>query len=213
MKQLIPALYTAALLFLTAPAQAQDGNAALYGPVPPADAAFVRVLNLSGDITEATVAGKSRAQTIGAGRLGNFVFVEPGPRRISVGGQHYETSLSPHSALTLVFNGQVLTPILDSFSENPKKALVSFYNLTEEPLALKTQDGRYTLIEPVPARQSGSRPVNEVKITLAAYAGDHQVTAFDEAFLKKGRSYSYLVVSDVDGYRTLSLANTLDAIE
>ena len=213
MKQFIHALYAATLLIVALPSQAQDGNAALYGPVPPANAAFVRVLNLTSELAEVAVAGKSRPQTVGAGRLGNFVFMGPGPRKISIGSQQYEGTLAAHSALTLVFDGQSLKPILDTFSENPKKALVSFYNLTEQPLALRTADGRYTLIDNVAAQQAGSRPVNEIKVSLAAYTGDHQLIGFEEVFLKKGRSYSYVVIPDADGYRALSLANALDAIE
>lgn len=213
MKQFITALYAATLLIVALPAQAQDGNAALYGPVPPADAAFVRVLNLTGELAEVAVSGKSRTQSVGAGRLGNFLFMEPGPRKISVGTRHFEDTLAAHAALTLVFDGQSLKPILETFSENPKKALVSFYNLTEQPLALRTADGRYTLIDNVAAQQAGSRSVNEIKVGLAAYTGDHQLVGFDEAFLKKGRSYSYVVIAGAEGYRTLSLANALDAIE
>lgn len=213
MKQLIHALYTAALLVLAQPSQAQDGNAALYGPVPPADAAFVRILNLSGETAEVLLSGKSRAQSVGAGRLGNFVFVEPGPRKISIGAHHQETDLPPHAALTLLFDGQNLRPILDSFSENPKKALVAFYNLTEQPLTLKTHDGRFTLIDNVAPLQASARPVNEIKISLAAFAGEQSLVGFDEAFLKKGRSYSYLVIPEAGGYRAMSLANALDAIE
>src|SRR5690606_1406975 len=169
MKQFITALYAATLLIVALPAQAQDGNAALYGPVPPADAAFVRVLNLTGELAEVAVTGKSRTQSVGAGRLGNFIFMEPGPRKISVGSRHFEDTLGAHAALTLVFDGQSLKPILETFSENPKKALVSFYNLTEQPLALRTADGRYTLIDNVAAQQAGSRSVNEIKVGLAAY--------------------------------------------
>ncbi|WP_068824721.1 alginate O-acetyltransferase AlgF [Pseudomonas sp. BMS12] len=202
-------------LCLTVPvlAHAQDGNAALYDAVAPAGSAFVRMLNLTGSGSELMVSGKSAAQKIGAGQLGNYQFVAPGAHKLSAGSTSLQTELKANSATTLVFDGQQLKPIADTYSEDSKKALIAFYNLTDKPLSLKTLDGKHAVVESVPSGQSGSRPVNEIKIGFAAYAGEQNLAKFDELFLKKGRSYSYLVIPDGAGVRTIASMNGLDSIK
>ena len=202
-------------LCLAAPlaASAQDGNAALYDAVAPAGSAYVRMLNLTAAGSELMVSGKSAAQKIGAGQLGNYQFVAPGAHKLSAGGTTLETSLNANSATTLIFDGQQLKPIADTYSEDSKKALIAFYNLTDKPLSLKTLDGKHAVVESVASGQTGSRQVNEIKIGFAAYAGDQNLAKFDELFLKKGRSYSYLVIPDGAGVRTIASMNGLDSIK
>ncbi|CAD5107304.1 alginate O-acetyltransferase AlgF [Zestomonas carbonaria] len=202
-------------LLLLAPlaAQAQDGNAALYGPVAPAGSAYVRVLNLSGAPAEVLLSGKASAQKVNAGQLGAYVFIAPGNRKITVNQTSQDANLQGNSAYTLVYDGSSLQSIVDPYSDDPKKALVAFYNLTDQPLALKTQDGKHAIVDNVAKNHSGVRPVNEIKIGFAAFNGEQSVARFDEQFLKKGRSYSYLVIPDGGSYRAISQANSLDAIE
>ncbi|MNJ81247.1 Alginate O-acetyl transferase AlgF [compost metagenome] len=61
--------------------------------------------------------------------------------------------------------------------------------------------------------QTGSRMVNEIKIGFAAYDDQQKVAQFDELFLKKGRSYSYVLLPQGTGYRSMSMANSIDASE
>lgn len=55
--------------------------------------------------------------------------------------------------------------------------------------------------------------VNEIKIGFAAYVDEQNVAQFDELFLKKGRSYSYVLLPKGAGYQSMSLANSIDPSE
>jgi alginate O-acetyltransferase complex protein AlgF len=101
----------------------------------------------------------------------------------------------------------------DIYVNEPKKAQLAFYNMTDTPVALKTVDGKHVVVEPIAKAQTGGRMVNEFKIAFAAYAGEQKVASFDEMFLKKGRSYSYVLLPNGAGYRAISQANSIDPAE
>lgn len=201
------------LLGLAGLAQAKDSNADLYDAVAPADSAFVRVLNLSSGSVEVSLSGKINPQKVAGGQLSGYRFVPNGVHRIAIGGQSLEADLKPNTASTVIYDGGKLTLLADAFVNEPKKAQVAFYNLTAEPVALKTVDGKHAIVEALPQNQTGGRMVNEIKIAFAAYAGDKSLATFDEQFLKKGRSYSYLLLPAGSGFRTISLANNIDPSE
>ena len=69
------------------------------------------------------------------------------------------------------------------------------------------------MVEGVASQQAGTRMVNEIKIGFAAYAGEQNLARFDELFLKKGRSYSYVVIPSGAGVRTIAAMNGLDSIK
>jgi len=71
-------------------------------------------------------------------------------------------------------------------------------------------DGKHVIVDPLSNGQTGSRMVNEIKIGFAAYEAEQKVASFDELFLKKGRSYSYVLLP---GGRSMSLANSIDPTE
>ncbi|GAD60831.1 alginate O-acetyltransferase AlgF [Aquipseudomonas alcaligenes] len=202
-------------LALLAPAlsPAQDGNAALYDAVAPAGSAYLRVLNLSASGAEVMLSGKSAAQKVSAGQLGNYLFSAPGTHKVTVGGASLQADLKPSSATTLVYDGSNLQAIADNYVEDSKKAQIAFYNLTDKPLSLKTLDGKHAVVEGVASQQAGTRMVNEIKIGFAAYAGEQNLARFDELFLKKGRSYSYVVIPSGAGVRTIAAMNGLDSIK
>ena len=66
-------------------------------------------------------------------------------------------------------DGQLLL-IADQFVNEPRKAQIAFYNLTDKPAALKTVDGQHVVVDTIERDQTGSRMVNELKIAFAAYA-------------------------------------------
>jgi alginate O-acetyltransferase complex protein AlgF len=115
-----------------------------------------------------------------------------------------------NAASTVVYDGQQLKLIADQYVNEPKKAQVAFYNLTPAQAMLRTADGKHEVVKPLGNGQTGTRMVNEIKIDFAAYVADKQVASFDELFLKKGRSYSYVLLP---GNRSLSLANSIDPTE
>ena len=213
----MPAFISRALLILlvmtSAAAQAQDGNADLYDPVAPANSAFVRVLNLSERNIEVTLSGKNKPQLVTSGQFGGYRFVAPGKQRIAVANQAVEYELKANTASTVVYRDGQLQLIADQFVNEPRKAQIAFYNLTDTPAALKTVGGQHVVVDTIQRDQTGSRMVNELKIAFAAYADNEKLIDFDELFLKKGRSYSYALLPAANGYRAITLANSIDPSE
>ena len=202
------------LMLGSATAQAaQDGNADLYDAVAPANSAFIRVLNLSERNIEVSLSGKNKPQLVSSGQFGGYRFVPPGQQSISVAGQTLESELKANTASTVIYRDNKLLLIADKFVDEPRKAQIAFYNLTDKPAALKTVDGQHVVVDTVQRDQTGSRMVNELKIAFAAYAADEKLASFDELFLKKGRSYSYALLPAGSGYRAITLANSIDASE
>lgn len=194
-------------------AHAKDANADLYDAVAPANSAFVRVLNLSAGSVDVSLSSKKSAQKVGPGQLGAYRFTPPGKTALSIGDAKVEPDLQANTASTLLYIDGIITVLKDSYVNEPKKAQLAFYNMTDTQTALKTLDGKHVVVEPIAKAQTGGRMVNEFKIAFAAYAGDQKVASFDEMFLKKGRSYSYVLLPDGAGYRTISQANAIDPTE
>lgn len=194
---------------------AQDGNADLYDAVAPANSAFVRVLNLSERNIEVTLSGKNKPQAVTSGQFGGYRFVAPGKHQIAVGDKALESELKANTASTVIYRDGELLLIADQFVNEPRKAQIAFYNLTDKPAALKTVDGQHVVVEMITRDQTGSRMVNELKIAFAAYAEAEadKLVSFDELFLKKGRSYSYALLPAGSGYRAITLANSIDPTE
>lgn len=204
-------LFTAiALIAASHTTLAAEGNADLYDAVAPADSAFVRVLNLSDANIEVTLSGKLNPQKVAPGQLGGYRFVPAGAHKIGVGAKAIEPTLAANAASTVVYDGKQLNLIADQYVNEPKKAQVAFYNLTPAQATLRTADGKHEVVKALANGQTGARMVNEIKIDFAAYVNDQEVASFDELFLKKGRSYSYVLLP---GNRSLSLANSIDPTE
>ncbi|MNG72445.1 Alginate O-acetyl transferase AlgF [compost metagenome] len=202
------ALTTASHLALAA-----EGNADLYDAVAPANSAFVRVLNLSDSSIDVTLSGKVNPQKVAAGQLSGYRFTPAGAHKIAVGGTAIEPQLKADAASTVVYDGKQLTLISDEYVVEPKKAQIAFYNFTPAQAALKSADGKHEVVPALGKDQTGSRKVNEIKLGFAAYVADQKVASFDEQFLKKGRSYSYVLLPQGAGYRSMTQANGIDPTE
>ncbi|MFI7857508.1 alginate O-acetyltransferase AlgF [Pseudomonas promysalinigenes] len=189
---------------------AAEGNADLYDAVAPADSAFVRVLNLSDSNIDVSLSGKVNPQRVAAGQLSGYRFTPAGPHKITIAGKSIEPQLKANAASTVVYDGKQLKLISDKYVNEPKKAQIAFYNLTQNPAALKTSDGKHDVVQTLGNGETGTRMVNEIKIDFAAYQQDTKVASFDEQFLKKGRSYSYVLLP---GNRSMTLANSIDPTE
>ena len=53
--------------------------------------------------------------------------------------------------------------------------------------------------------------VNEVKIGFAVYQDQRKLADYEEQLLRKGRSYSYAIMQEGGGYRSMMVANSIDA--
>ncbi|MAM86588.1 MAG: alginate O-acetyltransferase [unclassified Hahellaceae] len=195
-------------------ATAKDGNEALYDATAPADSAFARVINLADKTASVKFEGKTAVQTVGAYQVSDYVFFTGGKTQtIEVNGESLVRAFPTNSAWTLVFADGKLTPIEDKYYQGRKKAQVSFYNLSEQPLDLKTGDGKHAVVANVAPMANGQREINEVRIGLTAWAASTAAAAFEPTFLKKGRSYSYVVYPHAGSLKPIVVADAITSLE
>jgi hypothetical protein len=82
------ALAAAALLSAGVAYAAADDVASLYGPQPPANASYLRVLNASSQVVRVALAGSEAPQTLAPGAVTRFSVLTPGtPARVTVDGK------------------------------------------------------------------------------------------------------------------------------
>lgn len=167
-------------------ASAQDG---LYDPAPPANSAFVRVLNAP----SGTLGGKAVSAEKGAASA--YVIIPQGDFEAKVGTVSGKLKVEAGNFYSVVVSGGKLVLLKDQAAENRAKALLTVYNLTKNSLDLKTADGKTTVLKDVKAGESGSRAVNGITVDLSAFAGSKAVGTVKGVKLERGSAYA-LVVTD-----------------
>lgn len=193
---LVGALALAASILLPK-AMAQDG---LYEPSPPADSAFVRVLN-----APAASIGPKRVAAP-AGGASAYVVAPQGEVTVQAGGRTQKFSVQAGRFYSVAVRGDRLALLVDPPAENRAKALLVLYNLGGAAgLALKTADGKTAVIEGVKSGASGSRAVNGVTVDLAVFAGPKKLGTLPGVKLERGRAYAVVVTS---GGVTLTASTT-----
>lgn len=199
--------------FTSVCAYSADGNAALYDVTAPADSAFIRVFNSSDASVNVKLSAKTEVQPVSTYQLGDYLFASAGQYQLTVGAVTSSISLDKNEVITFVYDGATLTPINDDFYDGLKKAQISFYNLTSQTLSLKTVNGKHAVVKDVQPGKAGSRKVNEVKMAFAVFNEKVKAAEFESKFLKKGRSYSYVVVNKSGLFDTILVANKVSSVE
>ncbi len=175
---------------------AQDEG--LYAPAPPADAAFVRIINVSQD---------TLALTIGDMPYGDLAFTETSPYRVVIQGDRaiqagllsQEFSVEVGKFYTVAVTPDSITILEDKANENRAKALLSVYNLSDiETVDLKTADGATDVILGVAKGSESSIEVNGISVALGVFSNGQALHTFDEVSLERGAAYSTIVLGTAD---------------
>lgn len=182
----------AAFFLLFGVAAAQDEG--LYAPAPPADAAFVRVLNAGTGAVTPTL-GETAFGEIAAGTVSPYRVVLQGSAELAAGsiGSTFEVEAGRFYTVALTDEAALLE---DPTLQNRAQALLLLYNLSAEPAELKTADGATDVIPAVAPGAVGSIEVNAIAVAFGAFAGDAALAAFDEVQLERGAAYSTFVLPD-----------------
>ncbi|WP_407569894.1 alginate O-acetyltransferase AlgF [Deinococcus altitudinis] len=188
------------LLALTSLAAAQ--TAGLYDPAPPANSAFVRVLNAP----TATVGDK--VVTADKGAASTYVVIPQGDVTAKVGGVSSKLKVEAGKFYSVVSSGTTLTLLTDQAADNKAKALLTIYNLSKSgSIDLKTADGKTAVVGGVKPGTSGSRAVNGITVDLAAFDGAKALGTLKSVKLERGSAYA-LVVTDTGMTVTTSSTKT-----
>ena len=194
-------------------AQNSNSNAELYDAIPPPGSSFIRGVNLSDKTIVMTLSNTETPQSITAGQISSYRFVSKGRYKVSVGAQSFDIDMKVDTGTTVIFDGKQLIPLTDMFGNEQRKAQIGFYNLTDQKVSLKTLDGKHVIIDELEQNQTKGRMVNELKVTLAAYSGDQKIATYKELFLRKGHSYSYLLLPSGQGIRAMVVENSVSPIQ
>lgn len=182
-------------LGLSAGAHAEGKFAQLYPAKPPADMAYVRMVNPGSAPLKVKVAGSSE-QAIGPEQLATTYALVKGSTAfaVSVGGKRVgEWTVKPGSFNTLVAQDGSYALIEDVVgSDNALKAELRFYNLAADcPKGrLNVADGGATLFADVAPASTVARAINPVSVSLSAACGEVQAPKWALPALKAGDHYA-----------------------
>jgi alginate O-acetyltransferase complex protein AlgF len=181
-------------------ALAQDTG--LYDPAPPADSAFVRVIN----VPAATLGGKAVIALKGA--ASPYVVIPQGEFAAKLGMTTSKLKVEAGKFYSVVNIGSKVTLLTDQAAENRAKALLTIYNLSKSATVdLKTADGKTAVVAGVKTGESGSRAVNGITVDLAAFAGPKALGTLKGVKLERGNAYA-LVLTDTGLTLTQSSTTT-----
>ena len=151
MKTRMHSVLLVVISFIVAVNTAQAGEGALYAAEAPDGAAFVRVVNAdaSGSLVQAEIGGKviKEVEPLAASP---YIYLPAGTYQLEVAGQSTPMTMKKGEFYTAVVLDSGETKVLkDVAFDNPRKALLSFYNLTDDGgVSLKTADGKVAVIDP-----------------------------------------------------------------
>ncbi len=204
MKNLFIRLAFLASVLLAAPAIAQD--AGLYDPVAPEGSAFVRFINAGGgeDSFKPSIDGKTY-KAVDRGDIGAYLPLKAGKFEAAMGPVKTEGMAESGLFYTAILKGGSLTILKDAPLTNAVKAMIMFYNLSDKTVSLKTADGKIEVIAPVESGKSGSREINAVPVTLAAFEGDKKITDIGAPGLKRNESTAIILDTKSDGVLSSSM--------
>jgi hypothetical protein len=117
----------AALAVFLVPVAATAGEEALYAPVPPADSAFVRTVNLMGDAA-AAIQLDGAALPAGAQPLvSDYAVIKQGDHSLSVGGQKSPVAIEAKQYYTIAVSEDGKINVLkDALIEDPSQSHAVF---------------------------------------------------------------------------------------
>jgi alginate O-acetyltransferase complex protein AlgF len=168
----------------------------LYDPEPPANSAFVRVINAgTGEVKagiDAVAYGAVAGQNASAYRV-----IPQGGHKLAAGAANKEVNVLAKRFYSVIVNGSDVTVLEDPANPGQTKAGLAIYNLSKiSSIALKTDDGKTTVVNDVAPGTVKSQAVNAIKVGLAAFNGSSKIASFPAVQLERGSTYSTIVFSE-----------------
>ena len=193
---------------------AADDVASLYGPQPPADASYLRVLNASSQAVRVALAGSEAPQTLAPGAVTRFSVLTQGtPARVTVDGKvladaagsaNATANATPRAgdAVTVALRhdtkGWHATRIVGRYERvDGLKATLRAFNFAPGCSAKIGVDGNGpTVFALVAAGAQDARAINPVSAKLVGQCGAAASAALPLPTLAAGDSYSLFVTGD-----------------
>ncbi len=206
MKNLLNLLIITLLSFGTAYANDDE----LYDPAPPADSAFVRVVNAASGVAEAPARVGSFDFGVQAyPKISSYHIIKKGEYDVTIGGVAEKMTIDAGAYYTIALTDDLkLVKLQDTLLTNPAKALVYFYNFSAAPIAalIATDHGK-PIFADIASGAGDSREVNALKLNLQAKAGDVAVNDYKDVQLKRRVGTSFIVTGKAGGFKSLMVEN------
>jgi alginate O-acetyltransferase complex protein AlgF len=199
------------LMLLAAPVAMADADQQLYDPAPPADAAFVRVLNAnpSGEIS-ATI-GDARFGNVAYPGLSPYMVVKQGEQTLKAGSASETINVEAGKYYTLAVapDGKVVT-LKDAIIEQPSKAYVYFYNFSDAAKAsLRATKQNMDIAGDVAPNRSMHREMNALTLAMAITADGKTVQTFPSVALKRRSGTSFVLAGTGDAKKAVWIENKI----
>jgi hypothetical protein len=172
----------------------------LYQAAPPANAAFVRVVNaLEGAPVRVTLVGQTFEAALSPHEVSAYHVVPEGSPLLTVPTLKLSQSLKIEAghfytvALTGTRSKPALTVLGEATSPSITQARVSFYNLGTAAASLLTSDGKVTLFKSLAPLSARSMNVNPVNVQLRVDQATRTLTTLAITRLQARQSYSVFV--------------------
>jgi alginate O-acetyltransferase complex protein AlgF len=187
-----------------------DATGLLYDPQPPANSAYVRIVNAApGATVDVAVDGRPRLRAIAAGAASDYMVLAAGRRSLAIGPSgkpavlKVDIDAAAGRAITIAF-GRLAADAKpwtfeDRANTNKLKAVVAVYHLAEngDPIDVATADGATKVFTGIAPGTSAGRAVNPVKADLVATRAGASARA--SLAMEPGGTYSVLVYPGADG--------------
>jgi alginate O-acetyltransferase complex protein AlgF len=187
---------------------AADDVASLYGPQPPANASYLRVLNASSQAVRVVLAGSEAPQTLAPGAVTRFSVLTPGtPARVTADGKVVADAAAGGTtgagdAVTVALHRDVkgwhAARIVGRYERvDGLKATLRAFNFAPGCSAKIGVDGNGpTVFAQVAAGAQDARAINPVSAKLVGQCGTAASAALPLPALAAGDSYSLFVTGD-----------------
>lgn len=193
----------ASLVMMAGVVQANDQQ--LYDPAPPADAAFVRVVNGTANAVDVTVGSAAYAK-VAKGAAATYQIVKEGEYKPSVvvagktseeaglkvaAGKYYTLAVVSDAADA---DGVALKEMEDAQMSNPAKAYVYFYNLSDKAnAAVRAPKFNKDVVALTATPASASRDLGQATVDLAVTADGKDVKVFSGVALQRRAGVTFVL--------------------
>lgn len=203
-----------ALLGMTSPAYANDQE--LYDPAPPADSAFVRLINATGDAEKITASvGSITFKELGSPAISPYYVLKGGEYSMKLGEASFPVKVDAGKYYTLALQREAgkptLTVLPDAMISDPAKSIVYFYNLSNVPSAsLVAAEHKIDIVAATEPGKGGAREVKPLTLALAIKSGDKEIKTFSGVELKRRTGFTFLLAGTESDPVTLMQENKIE---
>jgi alginate O-acetyltransferase complex protein AlgF len=209
MKRLLQSL--AVLLTGISSHAAQAVDVELYDPAPPANSAFVRVIN--GDTTGASATprlGDTNYGALAAPAVSGYRAIPAGEQAFSAGGikMSYTVEAGKYYSILLKSVHAALFKE-DALLANPAKARIYFYNLSDAVGSVVAPAQKADVLKDIASNKGESREINALTLDLEVKAAGASVQVFPKVVLKRREGTSLLLTGQKGAYHAIVVQNVV----